>query len=99
MFYTLIIINNFIKFNKPRSDTYYSSLNITGEELSMDVIVPRTSTYCFRGKTVKNLTLSLLKSVRPYDDTNPDWTDLVSEFKEMDQYLVQCHGCVSYIYI
>ncbi|XP_063684759.1 uncharacterized protein LOC134818955 isoform X2 [Bolinopsis microptera] len=46
----------------------------------------------FRGKTVKNLTLSLLKSVRPYDDTNPDWKDLVLEFKELDQYLVQCHG-------
>ena len=43
---------------------------------------------------MKNLTLSLLKSVRPYDDTNPDWKDLMMEFKELDQYLVQCHGYV-----
>ena len=41
---------------------------------------------------MKNLTLSLLKSVRPYDETNPDWTDLVHEFKQLDEYLVQCHG-------
>eukprot|EP00116_Pleurobrachia_bachei_P011618 sb/3471880/ len=46
----------------------------------------------FRGKTVKNLTLSLLKSVRPYDDSNPDWVDLKSEFRQLDEYLVQCHN-------
>jgi len=46
----------------------------------------------FRGKTVKNLTLSLLKSVRPYDDTNPDWVDLIKEFKQLDEYLTGCHN-------
>lgn len=46
----------------------------------------------FRGKTVKNLTLSLLKSNRPYDNTNPDWTDLKNEFKQLDDYLVGCHN-------
>jgi len=46
----------------------------------------------FRGRTVKNLTLSLLKSVRPYDDTNPDWTDLLREFKQLNEYIVGCHG-------
>lgn len=46
----------------------------------------------FRGKTVKNLTLSLLKSVRPYDESNPDWVDLRNEFRQLDEYLVGCHN-------
>lgn len=46
----------------------------------------------FRGKTVKNLTLTLFKSNRPYDDTNPDWKDLQAEFRELNEYLSGCHN-------
>lgn len=46
----------------------------------------------FRGKTLKNLTLTLFKSNRPYDASNPDWTDLKAEFRELNEYLTGCHN-------
>jgi len=46
----------------------------------------------FRGKTLKNLTLTLFKSNRPYTDDNPDWKDLKAEFRELNEYLTGCHN-------